>query len=235
MPKSLNELIEHDNPAWPEVKSWIGAAVRPVQVLPKVAANADQALQALQVSTKFTLGAVAWETAGIVVDGGWLRILGSGSDQMRGSLLTWNGLGGRPRVANTGGALLVAHDAVGGMFALDGGALGDGSGGAFYFAPDSLSWEELGRGYTELLHFFFTGDLGAFYESLRWPTWKQDVALLSPDQSFSLAPPPWTKEGSDVSKVSRRVVAAEELFRVEFEVGARMGSVTTGTKDERPN
>lgn len=224
MAPTLEALLDAQSPAWPEVQGWIADSPRTVEVLPRDPARAERTLLALDVSTRFTLGALAWETGGLLVDEGWLRILGSGSERMPGSLLTWNGLGGEPKVAATGGSLIVAHDAVGGVFALDGGGLGTGDGGAFYFAPDSLEWEELGQGYTQLLHFFFTGDLGGFYESLRWRGWQKDMAALQPDQAFSLQPPPWTAEGKDVGKVSRRAVPAVEQFRMELELGAKLQS-----------
>jgi hypothetical protein len=87
-------------------------------------------------------GAVAFETSGLLVDDGWVRLLGGGSSRMSG-LAEWNGLDGRSRVPETQGMCLVAHDAIGGFYALDGGALGEGKGGAYYFAPDSLDWENL--------------------------------------------------------------------------------------------
>src|SRR5262245_55149646 len=39
--------------------------------------------------------------------------------------------------------LVVAHDAIGGVFAVNGGGLNGRPGNVFYFAPDSLAWEDL--------------------------------------------------------------------------------------------
>lgn len=205
MPKPLDELLEKQSPAWPTVTSLISSAPRKVEVLPRDSAQAERTLLALDVTTRTTLGAVAWETAGILVDDGWLRILGSGSDRMQGSLLTWNGLGGEPKVAATGGYLIVAHDVLGGVFAMDGGGLGPGKGEAYYLAPDTFEWEDLEMGYTQLIHFFLTGDLGGFYEAFRWPGWRDEVRALPPDQSLSLDP-----------SGARRPVSSVDLFRSEL-------------------
>lgn len=32
------------------------------------------------------------------------------------------------------------------------------------------------RGYTDFLNFVLTGDLGKFYEGMRWPGWREEIA-----------------------------------------------------------
>ena len=67
-------------------------------------------------------------------------------------------------------------------------------------------------GYPKLLHWACSGDLGAFYASLRWDGWQGEVETLSPDDGLHLYPPPWTAEGKDVGNVSRRPVPMDELW-----------------------
>ena len=57
--------------------------------------------------------------------------------------------------------LLIGDDVVGGFFAINGGGLGEEVGKAHYFAPDSLSWESLGVGYTDFLLWCFSGEPSA--------------------------------------------------------------------------
>ncbi|TQF13555.1 DUF2625 family protein [Myxococcus llanfairpwllgwyngyllgogerychwyrndrobwllllantysiliogogogochensis] len=220
--RTLQELLDATSPAWPLVQEWLASASSPVEVLPRDEVAAGEVLQQLQVTTRSTLGAVAYETGGLLVDQGWLRVLGSGGVRMRGSLANWNALGVHLAVAPTQGMLLVAHDVLGGHFALDGGALGEGRGGAFYFAPDSLKWEDLGRGYSDLLAFFLGGDLSEFYGAYRWSGWSEDVSRLSPDEGFSLHPPLWTAEGKDPALVSRRAVPMTELLNVQLEFARQL-------------
>lgn len=220
--RTLKELLDTTSPAWPLVQEWLASASNPVEVLPRDDVSAGQVLHQLQVTTRSPLGAVAHETGGLLVDRGWLRILGSGGARMRGSLSSWNALGPHQAVASTQGMLLVAHDVLGGFFALDGGALGEGRGGAFYFAPDSLKWEDLGRGYSDLLAFFLGGDLSGFYGDSRGAGWSEDVSRLSPDEGFSMHPPLWTAEGKDLARVSKRPVPMTELLNIQLEFARQL-------------
>lgn len=215
--RTLPELLELNSPAWPLVQEWLAAATRPVEVLAREAELAEATLLKLQVTTRSTMGAVAYETGGILIDHGWVRVLGSGCRRMPGNLVSWNAFGGAPE-EGLSGLLVVAHDALGGFFALDGGALGDGRGGAFYFAPDSLRWEDLGQAYSDLIRFLLLGDLADFYGEYRWPGWSESVGDISPDQGFSLYPPLWSKEGKDVTKVSRRAVPMRELLALQLDL-----------------
>jgi len=49
------------------------------------------------------------------------------------------------------GAIVVGHDVIGGLFAIDGGALGVAPGQVCYFGPDTLTWDGLGGGYSAFL------------------------------------------------------------------------------------
>jgi hypothetical protein len=188
-----------------------------VEVLPRTTAHAEQALLAAQVTTRSPLGAVVYETGGILVAGGWLRILGSGSAGLDRDLMGWNA-GKRP------GLLLVADDVLGGFFAVNGGALGAESlGQVYYFAPESLAWEPLEFGYSDFLAFCFSGDLEQFYGELRWPGWAAEVARLSGSQGLSCVPFLWTAEGRDPARASRRPVPIEELWRLHQDWQQQLG------------
>ncbi len=75
--RSLDELIDLQDPGWPLVQEWIAKASNPVEVLPADRARAEATLVELQVTTRSPMGAIALETGGLLVDSGWLRILGS--------------------------------------------------------------------------------------------------------------------------------------------------------------
>ena len=204
--RELNELIDQAEPAWPMVQAWIAAANKPVEILPRDPTRAAEALVKLQISTRCVLGALAWETGGMLVDSGWIRVLGSGGARMQESLTTWN------RGDANSECLVVAYDVLGGVFALDGGALGHGQRDAFYFAPESLDWEQCDCSYLGLIEFLLTGDLEKFYAGSRWPDWRKDVAELSPDQAFSFSPPPWAVDAMNQGRATRTPTSARELF-----------------------
>jgi hypothetical protein len=224
--RGLDELIVRENPGWPIVEGWIGESKRPVEVLPADRARAKRALLALQVTSRSILGALALGCAGVLVDHGWLRLLGCGSDRMTGSLLSWNGLDGPAPESALQGALLVAHDAVGGFFAINGDAAPDRRGMVSYFAPDSLTWENLGVGHADFVNWALTGDLDNFYETVRWAGWEDEVRKLSPDRGFSIDPCLWAK-GPPLEERSRRDVPMEELWGLNNEMASRLGPPRT--------
>jgi hypothetical protein len=214
--RELSELTQVDAPAWPMVQAWIAAANKPVEVLPREPSRAEETLLKLQVTTHAVLGAVAWETGGLLIDSGWIRVLSSGCERMTESLITWN------HGDATAECVFVAYDVLGGVFALDGGALGHGQGDAFYFAPESLDWEQCDCAYPGLLQFLLTGDLEKFYAGSRWPGWREEISRLSPDQGLSFIPPPWSAEGKDLSRASRTPVSIRELFARELEASREL-------------
>ena len=214
--RPLSELLS-DDPAWPKVRSWIEGARNDVAVLPVERAQGEDMLQRVQVTSRSPLGAIALQTGGLLVDHGWLRILGAGSERMRGNLATWNGLADDAPVRPLADAFVVAHDAVGGFFALNGGAFEGEHGNVFYRAPDTLAWEDLERGYSDFLGWVLEVDLARFYESLRWSTWAADVSALSGDDGISLYPPPFTKEGRPVENAHRGVVPMTELWALYWD------------------
>lgn len=220
MPRPLSELIS-DDPAWPELARAAAAAPNGVEMLPVVSDEQRCAcLEALQMTTRSTLGAIAHETGGVLVDHGFLRMLGSGSARLPRQLIAWN--------VELGVALesfiIVADDVVGGVFAIDTGALGV-PGHVHYFSPDSLDWEDTELGHSDFVSWAFEGDLATFYESMRWPGWERDVEALAGEQALSIAPPMWT-EGSrlSIAKRDRRAVPAKELYLLQQHFAKELGA-----------
>lgn len=207
MPKRpLKELINTQDPSWPFVTAWIKEAKNKVQVLPKDEARADSALLAAQVTTRSPMGAVIYETGGILVDNGWLRILGSGCPRLDRDLMGWN-------KAKQNGFLLVADDVLGGFFAINAGAFGSESlGKIFYFAPESLHWQATNKTYSDFLVFCFSGNLSDFYHGLRWKGWEQEIGALTGNQGIMSYPFLFTKEGKNLAKNKRGIVPIAELW-----------------------
>jgi hypothetical protein len=219
MTRSLEELIEREDPAWPLLELWIADATGPVEVLPP-ATSAGEALVALQVTTRSPMGAMVLETGGILVDHGWLRLLGSGHPRLPRSLPEWSFACGLQESDTPPPWLLIADDAVGGFFALDGGHFGGGDRHVWYWAPDSWEWEDLGRGYSGFLMWCFSGDVPRFYDSFRWRGWEVDAERLRGDQAFHFYPPP-TATGPPLAERGRRAVPLRELF--DLYVAASLG------------
>jgi hypothetical protein len=212
--RTLEELVEKKDPAWPVVAEWIDGASNPVSVLPADRANADAALLQVQVTTRSPMGAIVHETGGLLIDHGWLRVLGSGSRRLPRSLPAWNE-GRVPSIPESPPPfVLVADDALGGFFALDGGGLTRSPGKVHYFSPDSLDWQNLNASYSEFIVFALSGDLERFYRNYRWPNWQEEVANLPGDCAFSIYPFLWS-EGPSIAQRSRRPVPIAELWELQ--------------------
>lgn len=229
--RALSELLSTPEPAWPMVRSWVESAVVPVEVLPAGEPRRGEALEATQVTVRSPMGAVIYETGGILVDHGWLRILGSGSERLNRSIPNWN----FGRSFNEDGSqppfLLVADDVVGGFWALDGGGLGPGKGGLFYFGPDTLRWEPTELNYSQFLWWSLTGDLAGFYENLRWPGWEAESEKIGGDQALFIQPPLWSKEGKTIGESYREVSPIEEVYDINVvELPQKLQSLADGTK-----
>ena len=110
--RSIEELTA-DTSGWPYVKEMLRAAKNHVEILPVDQTKAKTALYQTQVTTHSTMGAIVYFTGGLLIDNGWLRILGSGNERLNRSLPEWNkgksfnSFGEQPKF------LLVADDAVG--------------------------------------------------------------------------------------------------------------------------
>jgi hypothetical protein len=226
--KSLIELLDHADPAWPLVQAWCDSASNPVEVLPR-SSDRDAVLLDVQVTTRSVLGAIAYNTGGVLLDSGWLRLLGSGHPRLPRTLPSWNKGRTYDQPGEGIGYYLVADDVVGGFFAINGGGLGEDQGTVYYAAPDSLRWESLERGYADFVHWCLTGDLAKFYETFRWHGWEAEVSGLPTDKGLFILPPLFAS-GPPVAERSRGPVPVTELydlFVVAFpeQLGTHMGGV----------
>ena len=201
--RTLEELIDRDQPALPLVHDLLAQSRTPLELFEPSEARSD-VLVGLQVTTRSPMGAIAYETGGILIDHGWLRILGSGHPKLPRNIVDWS-------IGRAVGHLLVADDVIGGFFSVNGGALGDDLGSMYYWAPDTLNWEAMGLGYSDFLRWALSDKLAIFYKDLRWLGWETDVEKAGGDQCYTFYPFLWTKEGS-IESSSRKLIAISEQF-----------------------
>lgn len=192
---SVAELVDIENHAWEEVRELLSQGTRTYRLIEAEPETAAQTLVRLQVSTKSYLGAIAYETGGIIFEHGWLTLLGAGGEGVYGSLTSWNGLADSPDIPALPGMLIVAYDAAGGFFGLDVGRFGK-TGHIYYFAPDTLEWESTELAYSGFLGWLAEGNLDQFYDSFLWEGWEEAAMELQPGEVFGYYPPLWTEEGS---------------------------------------
>lgn len=212
--RPLSELINSKEPAWTDfLLAWIKEAKNSVEVLPKNQLKADSALYKSQVTTRSPMGAIVYETGGILIDHGWIRILGSGSEKLDRNLMDWNKNKTYTQLGEQLPFLLVADDVLGGFFAINAGGIdSEGIGKIFYLAPDNLLWTSTNLTYTEFISFCLSGDIKKFYENLYWKGWEEDVKSINGNQGIFCFPYLWSKEGQDINSVKRNPVPIQELW-----------------------
>ena len=214
--KQLHELINQDDSGWPLVQQWIVEAINPVEVLPPPDnATREKVLVNSQVTTRSPMGAVIYESGGILVDHGWLRILGSGHPRFPRSMSDWNFERSFSVSGQQPSFLLIADDVVGGFFAIDGGGLGLERGKVCYLAPDTLVWENTEKGYSDFLVWCFKGDLEKYYETMRWHGWREDLKTIQGDEAFGFIPPLCMSD-SPIGKRSRELVHVAKLYELHI-------------------
>lgn len=202
----------------------IAGAAQPVTVLPAERSLRESTLVRLQVTNRSALGALALETGGMLIDHGWLRVLGGGEPPL--NLAAANGLNqpaGKPPPQ-----LLVAYDILGGKYAINGDGLPRSDGQICYFAPDELAWIGMEMGHAEFILWTLTDRLAQFNEHLRWEGWERETATLALDQGISVYPFPFTEQGKDLNQVSRRPVPIHELLDIWEHLAAELDDVPDG-------
>ena len=217
--RTLEELINKEEPAWDLIQEWLQEAINTYEVLPRDAKRAETELLNAQITTRSPMGAILYETGGILINGGWIRLLGSGCERLDRGMFQWNKGKTFEDYGQPPAYLLVADDILGGLFAINGGAFGqDDLGQIYYLAPDTLSWEPMNCGYSEFVCWTLEGDIDLFYEPYYWEGWQEEVPKLNGNQVFSFFPFLWTKEGQQIEAVSRKVVPIEESYRLTMDM-----------------
>jgi len=224
MPETLQSLISVEDPAGPLLREWLEAGDVDAVVLDAEPDRRDQCLVGLQVTLRSVLGALAYETGGLVVDHGWLRLLGGGHGALP-SLYEALGLDDASTVPDY---IVLGWDVVGGVFALDGGGLRGVKGHVCYYAPDALQWEDLDVGHAEFVRWVLTGGLSMFAGDLRWEGWEAQAVDVPLDEVYLSDPPLWTPAGQHVDEADRRRVRVDELLARHAEAAAAMAEAPSG-------
>ena len=125
--------------------------------------------------------------------------------------------------------LVVAYDVLGGIWAINGGALPGDPGEVSYWGPDDLAWTSVLDGYGSFLQWAFEGGTADFYSELRWTGWEQEVDPLALDHGLHVHPPLWSQEGQDIAAASRKPVPFVELLASNQEMADQLNATGAGT------
>jgi hypothetical protein len=236
--RPLNELVDVDDPAWPDLLQRFAAASVPVRHMHADGHRGHACLARLQVTARSTLGALALHCGGLLLDDGWLRVYGGAAAESPGALPGLEAVNGCPHDDSAWwrpeAGIIVAHDVLGGAFALNGidpAAIGRPGepGEMVYFAPDSLAWEALDIGHTDWLRWALAGGLAEFYAGMRWPSWRTEAQALDPSQGISVVPFLWSEQAQqDLAATSRRPVPLGEVVALNREAAGQLNGVDPG-------
>jgi hypothetical protein len=183
-----------------------------IQVLPGDEVDGRRCLAQLQLTERSALGGIALNSGGLLVDHGWIRILG-GTVANSNSMADVSQFPAMPDpewIPEDG--LVIGYDVLGGIFTLNGMAPASSNrpgspGQILYFAPDTLEWDALPMTHSQWLDWLLSGNATQFYESLRWPGWEQETQSLTLNQGISVYPSLWSQEAqTDLATTSRRPV-----------------------------
>lgn len=221
--KNSEELIDKTDSGWITVQDWIKSARNKVEILPADPLKAKEALYKTQVTTHSPLGAIVFKTGGLLIDDGWIRILGSGNLKLNRTLGDWNIGKSYKELGDKPSFILIADDAIGGFYLLNGGGLGNDIGKIYYFSPDNLEYEPLDITYSEFLEFCFNNDLDKFYDGNRWNGWRDEVSKLKGDEVFNFYPFLWSAQGSDINKSTRKIIPVQEQYSLNLDLRKQLG------------
>lgn len=191
----------------------------------------------MQVTARSVLGALALHTGGLLVDEGWVRVFGGGPGRGTGlpSLAQVNRFPADFDPAwHPATGLVVGHDVVGGVFALNGGdpaAAGrpGAPGQMTYFAPDTLAWEAMELGHSGWVAWLLSGRLKTFYDGLRWPGWREEAAALDHSQGIAVYPFLRSEEArAHLAATTRRPVPMSEVLGCAADAARQAGAGDAG-------
>lgn len=234
--------LDDDGTSWPALADLLLRSFAAPRILPVRRDQARAGLLQLDVAAGSALGAVALNCGGILLYDGWLRIFG-GSPCPEEGLPSIGQINAFPvhldRTWTPTQGLVVAHDVLGGVFALNGLRPGPARPGVpgevIYFDPTSLNWTRMRMSHSEWLSWCVSGELPHFYEGLLWPGWRTEVQALRADQGIAVVPALWSDEAALAGAApTRTVVAMADLLEVQFAAARGRGRRLEGALGRYP-
>ncbi|MEU8821836.1 DUF2625 family protein [Actinoplanes sp. NPDC048796] len=236
------EAVEDDRAPWLTLVDVLSRSFAAPRILPVDQGKAHAILLQLRVTAGSPLGAIAFNSGGILLYDGWLRILG-GSPCLEERLPSIGQVNDFPahvdRMWTPTEGLIVAHDVLGGIFFLNGLRPGSGRPGVpgeiIYFDPSTLNWARTGMSHSEWLAWCVSGDLPHFYEGRLWPSWRRDVMVLRADQGIAVSPPLWSdRTAAAGGECARAVVPMDEILAAQFDAARQRGRRVDGAMGRYP-
>lgn len=216
--RSIEELTSAES-SWPFVLELLASSALASEVVGASPGEREDTLSSLQVSVRSVMGALAWNCGLVVIDHGWVRLIGAGFGAVPGLHVETLS---DPNSGREFEGIVAAQDVLGGLFVVHGSGFNAEAGEILYWAPDSLDWTPCGMGYSDLLAFLVSDRLATFYAGLRWEGWESVVGEVPFDQGVAAYPFPWSVEGKQ-SGVTRRAAPMAEVVASGFMAAEQLG------------
>ena len=172
-------------------------------VLPVDSEKVEKAKSIYKLNDKTSLGEIVTLTGGIICDK-WVRIFGSGDIDFveKNAFLKPFGM------------IVVAEDITGGLFSINAENM------VYYFAPDTLEWEELDIKYSDFVFFFVLGgeSVAKFYELCRFDNWQTEIKNIKSNEGLLYVPFLWSKESKEAEAVTPKIVPIDEIQKLQLEM-----------------
>ncbi|MDE6182009.1 MAG: DUF2625 domain-containing protein [Eubacteriales bacterium] len=112
-----------------------------------------------------------------------------------------------------GNKLIVAVDIFGGIYAISNNDFIGDSEDIWYFAPDSLEWEDLEIDYTQLINWAGSKDMLDFYKSFMFKNINQLIKELDINEGILIYPFLWAEQ-CNIETAEKKIVSIKELIKI---------------------
>ncbi len=194
---------------WDEIKEMLDESNHKIVIYESKEIRNDL-IEKMRISNVSALGCIISHTSAIVIDD-WVRVLGSGFNDIKDIIAFNNDI---PDFFNN--MFIVSTDIVGGMYALNIGKYSTGLGKIWYFAPDTLEWENLEMEYSEFISWLAKGNLNEFYETMRWKNWKTLGERTDLNSGILIYPFLWSNE-IKIEEATKKIVPFKELININLD------------------
>lgn len=194
------------------IQSWINESTNKVNIIPRTN-HGYLCDTVLGVSEHSVLGTLVNHVGGFSVNNNLLRHF-AGENKFDLSVREINLVNDKlPSLIK--GALIVADDIYGGLFAINtvGGLIKPGN--IMYLPPDVYAWEDLGIGHSDFVHWCICGNLQLFYKKFSSAVKTVDCAF---NETLSFTPPLWIKSAAHnpekIHSKNNHIIRSEMLVQL---------------------
>lgn len=196
---------------WNDVFEMLFKSPNNIQV-EKLIKHDNNILKKLEINENSVLGQIIANTSGVIVDN-YIRVFANGNEINFHNIYTYN----KELEKYFGNKILiVADDIWGGLYAINNGGFSGEQGKIWYFAPDTLEWDNLELGYPEFIAWISSNNLNEFYNSYKWVGFQNDIAEIKYNQGILIYPFLWSSE-CNIDDAEKKVVSFNELISLNLD------------------